>query len=613
MKNRTGLKWTRRCAAAAVLAALWSVAARADDAAVVGRLTDVNGAAVAGAMVTVCPALGRGASSDRLSEVCDPALLRSDADGAFAIQLPPGRYLVAVMKSGYDVLFTEAQSLASRVLRLRMQRAAGAAGRPPGADSDWLIRAQQGDILRDLDAAPPLAIALLQDDGGAPGTPGGATRPRHGVAADLTRAFFSQVNGDVMQSFTAGDLASLGGEPASEAGRLTAGSVSAPVGERSTWAVEGRSSRSRSALPGSGDLLTGGSDRLLLGATYAAAPLSPLSGQIQAGFGDQVAGGSHVGDRLLHGSGAVDLPDRGTSVQVGVNAWSTGAELARGGYLSLDPRAGDPGAARPGDGLSLYAAERRPLRSAQLEYGFEVRDSTLEGGRVVPRFAVATGDDRTLPIEVRTELVLDPANPGGRIAFAGRASSPVRWEASVSVVPASAWMSGVAEADPTPLSWGGPAAGLQAADLREVAVSISGDLGPLSGSMSGSVGRSLRRDVPVVRDGPVPIVSLGDERFYETRFGVAYRPWDTRMEIGYRRVASDAGGAPAASDPLDYRLVDLVVSQDLPAVKLPSGARLRALVAWQGMGYDAQYVAPPGGQAIAGSATRLSGGVGLTF
>jgi len=108
----------------------------------------------------------------------------------------------------------------------------------------------------------------------------------------------------------------------------------------------------------------------------------------------------------------------------------------------------------------------------------------------------------------------------------------------------------------------------------------------------------------------MPIVSLGAERYYETRVGVAWRPSATEMQVGYRRV--EAEPAPVGSVPGgDYRRIDVMVSQGLPAPHALNGARLRALVAWQGVAYDALIAGA--GAPVSGLASRLSGGVGLSF
>src|SRR6185436_11677439 len=107
-----------------LLAALFLIAASlsaspllADSQSTVsGRLTDTSGVALAGATILVFPA-APAAGTDPTA--C--AQLRTDPDGGFVAFLPPGRYLVAAVKPGYDVALTEVHSLASRVLRMRVE------------------------------------------------------------------------------------------------------------------------------------------------------------------------------------------------------------------------------------------------------------------------------------------------------------------------------------------------------------------------------------------------------------------------------------------------------------------------------------------------------------
>jgi hypothetical protein len=86
------------------------------------------------------------------------------------------------------------------------------------------------------------------------------------------------------------------------------------------------------------------------------------------------------------------------------------------------------------------------------------------------------------------------------------------------------------------------------------------------------------------------------------------------MEVGYLRVESDgaAEGALAREPPPDYRRLDLLVSKVLPSPRSLLGARLRALVEWQGLGYDS-VLAASGGSFLSGVSSRLSGGVGVAF
>jgi hypothetical protein len=215
---------------------------------------------------------------------------------------------------------------------------------------------------------------------------------------------------------------------------------------------------------------------------------------------------------------------------------------------------------------------------------------------------------------VRSDLLLDPGRPGGRLAIQAAPHELLQVSASLAMLPPNAVIDIEAAAPGRPAAWGLPAPGLSSAATREVDVEVAADLGAISGSLSGTVGRAGQRSLPVIEEGPLALVSFGSERFYETRLGIGYQPWEARMEIGFRRVASDSRpdtGTPDAT-PLDYRRLDLLLSKVLPSPRSILGARLRALVEWQGLEYQSLLTAN-GGSLLRGVTGRLSGGVGLTF
>jgi hypothetical protein len=265
-------------------------------------------------------------------------------------------------------------------------------------------------------------------------------------------------------------------------------------------------------------------------------------------------------------------------------------------------------------GLALYAGDRRALGvRTRIDYGLEYRDDSISSqGRVVPRLGVTHQAGFETPVTVSSEILLDPDRPGGRLAIEGRPGSVLTVAASVSMMPANAAVvSEPLTQDVRPTRALDPAA-MSTAQTRQVDLSLSGDFGPLSGSLTGSLGRTGPRGVPLIEQGPLPLVSYGGERFYETRVGIAYRPWSTEMQLGYRSVSAEDEPPPAPSGAAhEYRRLDLVVSQGLPSPRALVGARLHALVAWQGLDYLAADV--PGGATLAGLATRLTGGVGLSF
>jgi hypothetical protein len=595
------------------------------DRTLVGRLVDINGASVAGATVLVflsvpeaCAGHGLppGASmASRSAAGSDRATvqLRTDADGGFTALLPPGRYMVAAVKRGYDVSMTEAHSLSSRVLRMRLRPSVTA----PYArihDTDWALREQRADILRD--EAPVLTPAIFvvrEDDPTRPqqdGAAGGAAR----LSGDPSRALLGPVDGDVVQSIGAGEILGIESGAPLDAQRATTVSVRAPIRPGLGWQVDGRSLRSRSVVEDGAEQMAARSDRMIFTLDRTADPGQRLNGQLRAGFGNDGAGTAQVRDGLLEGGAEIGYSDNGDQVVVAMQAWSSRSSL-EGTYLTLDPgTAGSRNEHIGVNGVALYAGDRRDLGArGRIDYGLELRqDTTSAPGRVAPKVGWTQQGGGDLPLVFRTEVILDPGRPGGRVSVEGSPGNAVQVAASVAVLPANA----LTLAPDGPGVAPGPGlvpAGARNADLKEIGLSVARDFGPVSGTLSGSLGRTGRRSAPVVEDGPLPVVSFGGERFYETRIGVAYRPTSTEMQLGYRSVATEGDSAADQSGtPLDYRRVDLVVTQGLPSPRSLAGARLRALVAWQGMDYGA-IVTGSGGGPLTGIASRLTGGVGLSF
>jgi hypothetical protein len=305
---------------------------------------------------------------------------------------------------------------------------------------------------------------------------------------------------------------------------------------------------------------------------------------------------------------------------VGVRAWGGEAELGDGSFLTLDRTAATaPETERElARGYSLYTGERLRLGDlTQMDYGLEYRADSVAGeDRAVPRLGLshvlAPGSQKEMTI--RSDLLLDPGSPGGRLAIQAAPHEQLQVSASLAFLPPNALIDIEAATPGRPAAWGLPAPGLSSAATREVDVQVAADLGALEGSLSGTVGSTGQRSLPVIEEGPLALVSFGSERFYETRLGIGYQPWEARMEIGYRRVASESRpetGAPAGP-PLDYRRLDLLLSKVLPSPRSILGAQLRALVEWQGLEYES-LLAANGGSLLRGVTSRLSGGVGLTF
>jgi hypothetical protein len=589
--------------------------AAADEPALAGRLTDLNGTAVEGAVVLVLRASEPTWPPDLDLDDADPGV-RTDADGWFVAHLPPGRYTVAALKDGFDVLVTEAYSGGGRFVRLKMHRTTMPFGsrNPPGErGSPWLLRPQQADVLRDLSAGP-LPVVFAENPPARDEDSDPQEHARRTTAADL----FGSMDGRILQVFGAGLLAGLGSSAGTDPTRDTAVELRAPLSQTLAWNAQARSLRSDSRPEGTIDPLSERSDRLAFGLDRSGSDDLLVRGRVRAGYAEDGIGMGEIDDRVVEGQGDLRLPDGETRLAVAVQAWSTRSDFSGDDMLMLGAPGGASASTRAtGDGAALYAGTRVAFESGlAVDYGLEYRaDTFTRGARVVPRIAVARplNDERSLTIE--GEVLLDGSDPGGRLAVHGRPGADLMIDAGVSVLPADALQqigAGALAASGTPPT--APLvepAGSRSCERRTLDLSLSRDFGVVSGSLSGSVGRTGRRAVPLVIEGPVPIVSLGDERFYETRLGVSTRRSETHMEIAYRRVAGDgdALGEPAAGS--DYSRVDLLVAQGLPAPRGLYGAKLQALFAWQGLDYDA--LRGTAGAFVAGTAARLTGGVGLTF
>ena len=574
----------------------------------VGRLTDFDGMAVAGATILVFPA-----AEPPLAPVPPDApgsMFRTDAEGGFVALLPAGRYTVAAVKDGYDISLTEAHSLSSRVVRLKMTRSPATARRlDTDRGRDWLLRPQQADVLRQTGAEVPVQVVLLevpaQDE--TDGAGAGAHPPVH---------FLGNADGEFMQLFGAGILPGLETTTGGDAVRDTTLSLRAPLSPDLSWSVAGRSLRNPSAL--SGDEVEGRSDRLALGLGLGGDEDSRLRGRVRAGYAEDEAGEARLSDRVIEAEGDLRLADAGPRLAVALQLWDTrgSAAVAPSPGTSPGDRIASDGSL--GEGAAVYAGSRARMGEAAIDYGFEYRnDSVTRRPHVLPRLGLGYSRPGGDPLSVRADLLIDATSPGARCALEAAPRGALQIAAAVAVLPANALdaVAAADAADPAPLR---PAsavvtpAGARSADRREVSLSLARTFGGFSGSLSGTLGRTGPRAVPLVEDGPVPIVSYGNERFSETRLGVSAGRTSTRMEVALRRVAAD-GGAPANGDTAGsaYRRMDVLVAQALPAPRLLPGARVEAMLAWQGV--DSDHLDTGTGGPLTGPATRLTGGVGLSF
>lgn len=322
------------------------------------------------------------------------------------------------------------------------------------------------------------------------------------------------------------------------------------------------------------------------------------------------------------------------ALSFGVRAKSYLYELRDRGVLlyNLDdaPTLTEPG--ERGQALSLFGAdELRLTRRALLTYGLGYH-SNLSVGRayVVPRLALSFGPQGADGTRIRTAILgrLDnPAlagrgDPGSRdvgrmgyiVGIERKIEDGLQMAATLSYKP---FEEGVGEDEAgvlAPGAWGDALIFLTdgAAGRREVAVELTRSFGPLHGSLSGSAGRVDGRLTPAVEEAPVQILSLGQVRYYLTRVRALYGPTETEVQIDYRHVRADADAdAPAgAAADLEYRRLDLTVSQDLPRLRSMANARFRVLMAYQGLVYGPSYERAG---STAGAVGRLTGGVDIRF
>lgn len=597
--------------------ALFPIPIRADaESPITGRLTDTRGVALAGATILVFPAAGMGPGAEACTQV------RTDPDGGFVAFLPPGRYLVAAVKQGYDVSLTEVHSLASRVLRMRAEPSRGGEARRPrtGLDLDWILRGDRDDILRAETPAIPPALLLAEEKAPASGAaPAGEAGPgaadRVASARATGRDLFGAVDGEFLQSVGAGELPGLGAGAAADSDRATNLDLHAPVNDHLAWDFAGATTRSDVMADADGAPIGGGVDRLLAGVIYMPAAGGRLGGAVHTGVGRGLAGSASTDDRLLVAEG-VYRAESGDPLEIGLRTWSTRIDPGDGRYMTLTNPAAGALEASGESGVSLYAGSSHQFgpRTA-LRYGVEYLDRGALGRSAVPRVAMRRSIDGGADLAVEGEILIHPDHPGGRMALACTPGQGLRMTAAIFVLPeyeTAAAAGGGAPIGAVLAGAGGiPAVDPVGATRSAVDLSFARDFGPLAGHLAGGVGRTGARSTPAIDPGPLPLVSAGPERYYETRLGVAWKPWKTEMQVGYRRVEAEPGGDPGAASSADYRRVDLMLAQTLPSPRALLGAELRALVAWQEVTYDG-FIAGAG-SSTSGLASRLTGGVGLSF
>jgi hypothetical protein len=295
-----------------------------------------------------------------------------------------------------------------------------------------------------------------------------------------------------------------------------------------------------------------------------------------------------------------------------------------------------------GNAMSLYGDDDwRLAERAVLSYGLRYHSNlSLGHAYFVPRVGMTLEPAGPGGTRIRSMMMVRLDDPGlsslystaadrrspeprdvGRLGYAlgieRRPDDRLHVKATLSYTPFEEGFGGDATRDPAPMAaWGDALLLLSdgAAGRHALEVELGRRFGPLRGTLAGSVGRVEGRLTPAFEEAPVQILSMGEARYLLTRLRAEYAPTDTEVQIDYRRV--EGGHAPAGASfdggALDYRRFDVVVFQDLSRLASTANARLRVLLAYQGLLYGSLYDGP-GGTAASGTTSRVSGGVDIRF
>jgi len=147
---------------------------------------------------------------------------------------------------------------------------------------------------------------------------------------------------------------------------------------------------------------------------------------------------------------------------------------------------------------------------------------------------------------------------------------------------------------------------------HEVEVEMAHAFGMFRGGLAGKVGLAEGRLSPAMNEAPVQRLAEGEARYYQTQIWAACVQTDTEVQVDYQRVLAAERLAAPGVEPADYRRLDFVVYQQIPGPRALGEARLRVLMAYQGFDYDSLYDNPDGA-AVSGRASRLTGGLDISF
>ena len=357
-------------------------------------------------------------------------------------------------------------------------------------------------------------------------------------------------------------------------------------------------------------------------------PLAHLSGL--------AADRSRVTNRTWLGGAGVALEEGNHQINLAVRARGYRYDLIDQGVLlsglGRTPSFTEGGAT--GGVLSLAAGDRwRVSESSRLDYGVAYHTARSSGdGYIVPsvgmtwtppgdggmtfRSALTLRLDETQSTSPQQGPVTDGTGPrletdrlGYRIGFERRRPDRLQIAATLSYSPFEADLPGT-RVDPGLRGWSEAPLFLAdgAARHHRLGLELAHDFGALRGGVEGTVGRVAGRVTPAMEDAPVQILADGQIHYYRAQAWARYRPTETELQIDYREVR---GGAEAFTG-LDYRQVDLVIYQDIPGLRSLGNARLRLLMAYQGLMYGSLYDGADEAP-TPGSASRVTGGVRILF
>lgn len=671
MKTLAG--WGRRSAPAA-LVALFSLmfpatGSLASEPQILGKITDRDGVVVADAMVFLTPVNG-----PERAQYSPIRALRSDQKGAFYAALPAGRYRVAAVKPGYDVAMTDIHSRARGVLTLEMTRSPGLfPGRgSPGATgedlgSGWILRQQRDNVLRATEAS----LNEVRQAVPASGSEGWAAA----LFAPLDGHFVQQFSGGA--SMTDDGEAALGrttglsiaGALAEESGWRFDGWSGRSYDEVDDAGsrLENRNNRAAVGVDyrlGGRDTVTGdlwyGARRYMVEAgdgttegTEQAQRSIALRSRWERQVDDDAA--LYVEGEFFHTDAR--LPDQqAVDRRIEDRHWlaATGLALSAGDHSidlavateQYDYDLWDQGVflygneVVPGPGIDTGAGPAFSVRAAdrwqtgaltEVSYGLRYHNQPRSGATfMVPRVGVTVTPPGSSGVVLRSEVLYRLDGDPGPVAPTGGESDRFGYLIGIERRPGRSddRLHLAASYSFRPFADGRPAGGLSGRGVspgtaplvlgdgstshHEVEVELGHAFGVFRGGLAGKVGVAEGRLTPAMNEAPIQLLTDGEARYYQTQLWAACVQTDTEVQVDYRRVLAEERLAAPGVEPSDYRRLDLVVYQQIPGPRALGEARLRVLMAYRGFDYDSLYDGPEGAT-ISGRASRLTGGLDISF